>query len=640
MTEAVATRPPRLLAAALAAVVATTGLGAATGAAGTSWTPAVALAADAERGSAWKSAALDPALSTVGDAVHDVIVSAATGVTAAAEAVRRVGGTVETELPIVDGVEAKVPAAALRELAGTSGVTAVTKDRTARFEELAYDETTVASAFVRSTQTTAAWSKGALGAGVGIAVLDTGVSQMNDFAGRLVHGPDLSGEGTLVDSYGHGTVMAGAAAGSGADSATSTGGAHTGAAPKATVVAVKVAGRNGAVDVSTILQGMHWVAAYQSQFNIRVMNLSWGTSSTQDPKVDPLNHAVQRLWQQGIVVVVAAGNSGPGSGTITKPADDPLVISVGAYDDKANTDTGDDALTAWTSRGPTAQGLTKPDLVVPGRTIVAARSYGSLVEANNPKALVSPSYIRGSGTSQAAAITSGIVAALLSDRPSLTPDQVKHVLRSTALPISGKTQNEQGAGRVRVAGALTADPGPAQWQTPTATGLGSIEASRGGRNVWTTCPDQTTETEIKGEIDVRCEAWDPAAWTGSSWKGDSWTGDTWTGSVWTGSSWKGSSWKDSTWTGSSWKDGTWTGEAWSGNAWTGSSWAGSSWKGSSWKGSSWKGSSWKEGTWTSSEYTTAEYDDEFLTVFYGHRPRHGMHVAGETSDLPERTTGR
>jgi serine protease AprX len=118
-----------------------------------------------------------------------------------------------------------------------------------------------------------------------------------------------------------------------------------------------------------MLQAMHWVSAYKDQFNIRVMNLSWGVPSTQDPKVDPLNFAVQRLWQQGIVVVVAAGNSGPKAGSITKPADDPLVLSVGAYNDKGSARLDDDQPVDWTSAGPTAQGLAKPDVVAPGRSL-------------------------------------------------------------------------------------------------------------------------------------------------------------------------------------------------------------------------------------------------------------------------------
>ncbi len=219
---------------------------------------------------------------------------------------------------------------------------------------------------------------------------------------------------------------------------------------------------------------MHWVSAYKNQFNIRVMNLSWGVPSTQDPKVDPLNYAVQRLWQQGIVVVVAAGNSGSKAGTIMKPGDDPLVLTVGAYNDKGTGKLDDDAPVQWTSRGPTAQGLVKPDLVAPGRSLTLSRSFGSHIEIEHPKALVSPSYIRGSGSSQAAAVVSGLSALLIAARPTLTPDQVKHLLRSTASPLSEGTANDQGTGRVRLAAALTADASLAPVQVPTATGLGSI----------------------------------------------------------------------------------------------------------------------------------------------------------------------
>jgi serine protease AprX len=589
-----------------------------------------ALAASRE-GSAWTfdagspAGALDPGLSAVGETMTKVIVTARDGVTAAARAVTGSGGTVRAPLPLVDGVSAAVPASLLDDLAATPGVTAVTADRTGRFSTLTYDETTTASSFARTTRATAAWAQGNLGEGVGVAVIDTGVSEMRDFAGRLVHGPDLSGEGTLVDTYGHGTVMAGAVGGSGADSAGQAGGAYTGVAPKSTIVAVKVAGRNGAADVSTVLQAMHWVSAYKDQFNIRVLNLSWGTTSTQDPAVDPIDYAVERLWKQGIVVVVAAGNSGPQAGTVTKPADDPLVLTVGAYDDKGTVEAKDDSLSSWSSRGPTAQGVAKPDLVAPGRTIVTARSFGSYVEQNNPKALVASSYIRGSGTSQAAAVTSGLAALLVAARPSLTPDQVKRLLTSTASPISGSDANAQGAGRVNLGSALTADPGPASWQTGAATGLGSIEASRGGRNVETACG------VIRGEIDVRCEPWNGSSWTGSSWTGSSWTGSSWTGSSWTGSSWTGSSWTGSSWTGSSWTGGTWSGSSWTGSSWTGSSWTGSSWTGSSWTGSSWTGSSWTGSSWTGSSWTASEYD-EWLTAFWGKRPPHWKRLPGEASD--------
>src|SRR5438093_5585441 len=241
------------------------------------------------------------------------------------------------------------------------------------------------------------------------AVIDPGISNMNDLSGRIVNGPDLSGEGTTIDTFGHGTVMAGLVGGNVADS----NGGHPGIAPKSWVVGVKVAGRNGAVDVSTMLWAMHWVASYKDQFNIRVMNLSWGVPSSQDPAVDPLDYAVERLWRLGIVVVVAAGNNGPNTGTIMKPGDDPVILTVGAYDDKQNTDPSDDSVPSWSSNGPTAQGVAKPDIVSPGRLLIATRSFGSYVEQTYPKALYAPSYIRGSGTSEASAVTSGPVALLL-----------------------------------------------------------------------------------------------------------------------------------------------------------------------------------------------------------------------------------
>lgn len=249
--------------------------------------------------------------------------------------------------------------------------------------------------------------------------------------------------------------------------------------------------------------------------------------------MDPLNHAVQRLWKQGIVVVVAAGNSGPSAGTIMKPADDPLVLTVGAFNDNGTTSLSDDEAVSWSSIGPTEQGLAKPDVVASGRRVIAARSYGSAVEKENPKALVSPSYIRGSGSSQAAAVTSGAAAVLLSARPELTPDQVKSLLTRTADPIANAGTGVQGSGRIDIAESLTADPGPATWQTASASGLGSIEASRGGRWVQTDCGNDGTTDVIEGEIDTRCEAWNGSSWSGSSWSGSSWSGSSWSNGSWT-----------------------------------------------------------------------------------------------------------
>ena len=548
-------------------------------------------------------------------AMAQVIVQAKAGkVSAAAARVTELGGSVEKSLPFVNGFSAVVPAGALGALRADAAVKAVTENSKVTFASNIYEDTTIASSYTKVTGAPAAWASGNLGEGVGVAVIDTGISPQNDFSGRLVHGPDLSGEGTIVDSYGHGTVMGGIVGGSGADSMNNNNGAYVGIAPKSTLVAVKVAGRNGASDVSTMLQAMHWVSAYKDQFNIRVLNLSWGTSSTADPATDPLNYAVQRLWQQGIVVVVSAGNSGPNAGTIMKPADDPVAITVGAFNDGGNTSTSDDSIPSWSSRGPTAHGLVKPDVVASGRTLVTTRSFGSKVEQENPKALVSPSYIKGSGTSEAAAVVSGVAALLLKAHPEWTPDQVKYALRSTANPISNVGQYSQGKGRVGYAAAVNANVSAAPVQATPATGRGPIEGSRGSLHVWADCEQNGTYVYIQGEIDSWCRPWDGALWSGATWNGDVWTGAIWTGSMWTGAGWNGA-------------------------GWNGAGWNGAGWNGAGWNGALWNGAGWNEGTWTSAEYDDALLSDSlldsgdlFLTAFYGGRPKYGHHVVGEKSE--------
>lgn len=597
---------------ALAVALAVAGLTVSSASEGVAWVWAEPVAAQPA------GAKVDEALDTSGARSSSVIVQAIAGM---ADRARRVvlaaGGTVVTDLPLVNGFEARLAGQSVPVVAADASVRSLSANRRATFEEYSYDETSTASSFAKTSGAALAWSKGLLGQGVGVAVIDTGISPMPDFAGRLIHGPDLSGEGSTIDSYGHGTVMAGVIGGSGADSLLRLGGSFTGVAPRSTLVSVKAAGRNGVVDVSTILQAMHWVSAYADQYNIRVLNLSWGTSSAQHHTLDPLNFAVQRLWSQGIVVVVAAGNSGPQSGTVTKPGDDPMVVTVGAYDDKQNVTPGDDSIAAWSSRGPTAAGLHKPDILAPGRSLVATRSYGSHVETTYPKALVSPSYIKGSGTSEAAAVVSGLVALMLQANPTLTPDQVKAALKSTASPIGTATVDNQGAGRVQLGSALDAVPASGT-QVQTATGLGSLEASRGGANVQTDCDGNGVSEVIRGELDVRCEAWNPQAWTTSAWDRSAWSGEAWTHL----------DWAPALWAGRAWTGGTWGGRAWTGRAWTGSAWADSMWAGRAWTGASWTGS-----TWTDSKWTTAEYEDgEFLTAFWGPKAPRWRKLPGEPVD--------
>jgi serine protease AprX len=553
-------------------------------------------------------ALLDPALSGPGSGSAPVVVSGRPGAGAAVErAVRAAGGTNLRSLPIVDGAAASVPVWQLRSLAQAPGVSAVTADRRVQLSGSSWDDSTSTSSYAWTSGATSTWqAAGTKGAGVSVAVLDTGVSAVDDLAGRVMAGPDLSGENkNAVDSYGHGTVMAGIIAGDGTDSQPTP---RTGVAPAAKIISVKVAGANGATDVSTVLAGLSWVGAFKDTYNIRVLNLSWGVPSTQDPRIDPLNYAVERLWTLGVTVVAAVGNSGPGAGTVLKPGDDPHVLTAGAYDDKGDDVLTNDAIPSWSSQGPTAQGISKPDLVAPGRTLVATRAPGSTVETNNPKALIAPSYIKGSGTSEATAVVSGLAALLLSAHPGWTPDQVKYALTSTSNPIPNVAASLQGAGRVQAASALAANVSAVPSSTLRSDASGTLAASRGSAGTVTVTCNGTSKV-LSDETTSWCAPWSSTAWTSTAWTSTAWTSTAWTSTAWTSS-------------------------AWASTAWTSTAWTSTAWTSTAWTSSSWQSTAWTSTAWTSTAWTSAEYDDAttFLSAFWGPRPPWWQHVAGEASD--------
>jgi serine protease AprX len=199
-------------------------------------------------------------------------------------------------------------------------------------------------------------------------------------------------------------------------------------------------------------------------------------------------------------------------------------------------------------------------------------------------------FFKGSGTSQAAAMVSGGAALLLSQRPDLTPDQVKKILVDTAETVWWIAGECHGAGLMNLAAAQNASTpsvsAAAQSHDP-ATGLGSLEASRGSMHV---AMDDVTLT---GEQDIFGNYWDGASWSGASWSGASWSAGEWNGSTWTGASWSGASWSGASWSGASWSGASWSTNTWNGASWSGASWSGASWSGASWSSSGWLGLSWK-----------------------------------------------
>ena len=450
---------------------------------------------------------LDPGLPVVGVAQRVVVSGTSAGPVRAA--VARVGGTVTADLPLVDGVAARVPAAALPALAASAGVTAVTADRVGRVSADSWDASTSASSFTRTTQATAAWARGDLGRGVGVAVLDTGVSPSPDLAGRLVQGPDLSGEGTVVDSYGHGTVMAGLVAGDGTESTGRSGGRWTGVAPAPTSSPSRSRAATAPPTSPPSCRRCTGSSAYR-QHTASACSTCRGASPRPRPsRSTRSNHAVERLWDQGIVVVVAAGNSGPSDGTVTKPGDDPVVLTVGAYGDNGTTDPSDDVLPKWSSRGPTAQGLAKPDLVAPGRTVVGLRSHGSAIETDNPGADRVGLHPRlGHLPGRRGDLRCRRADARRAARPHPRPGQGPAHGHGVAAALGRAARRRARAGcsstGARRRRRRRPRPAPARDRPRLARGQ-----PRRRLRVTTTCDG--VQREVRGEMDVRCQPWDRRA---------------------------------------------------------------------------------------------------------------------------------
>ena len=420
----------------------------------------------------------------------------------------------------------------------------------------------------------AAWNAGFDGRGIDVALIDTGVTAVPGLSspGKIVDAADFSTDSanpalSYRDGEGHGTNMAGIIAGDG------SGGPFTkGVAPGARIINVRTGAGDGSVDVSQIVAALDWTVQNRNTLgrNIRVINLSFTTDANTNYLVDPLTHAVENAWNAGVVVVVSAGNDGKALGRLGNPASDPYVLAVGAaaYDSSAKQSSVPD----WSSVG---NGSRNPDVVAPGVLIAGLRVPGSMLDTNFPSArffdpVTCSSFFRGSGTSQAAAVTTGAVALLLQQRPTLSPDQVKGLITRTAQSV-GVNANKQGSGFIDVAGMIglaTPDARLIGQKHQKSRGTGSLEASRGTLHV----KNPKSNAELKGEVTPNA-AFETRAWSLASGRGVAWTNQVFDAQ-------------------GRFVSGAWAGSSWSGSSWSGSSWSGSSWSGSSWSGSSWSGSSW------------------------------------------------
>ena len=416
------------------------------------------------------------------------------------------------------------------------------------------------------------WQHGYTGAGIDVAVIDTGVVPVDGLItpGEVCNGPDLSGESTSsglahMDAFGHGTYIAGIIAGR--DSGTVPGhyagdSAHfIGMAPDARIISLKVADASGDTDVTQMLAAIDWVIAHHHDpgLNIRVLNLSFATDSVQSYLQDPLAYAAEEAWKAGIVVVGPVGDTGSVTG-VEDPAVDPYLIAVGAADTNGGTTYADHTVATFSTAG---KGTRNPDLVAPGTHIASLRNRGSLIDTMHPTAVVGGRFSRGSGTEQASAVVSGAAALLISQHPELTPDQVKALLVSTATSLAGQPHGLQGAGELNLRRALGAAPAPAVQDYAPSLGTGSVAGTHGAA--------ASNGVAVRGEVDLNGNPLNASPMPGGAgWQGGTWEPRTWTGAAgWVGGARSGCTWSGGAWSGCSGSGGNWSGGAWSGATWGG-----------------------------------------------------------------------
>ncbi len=442
------------------------------------------------------------------------------------------------------------------------------------------------------------WRKGITGVGVDVALIDTGIAPVVG-APTFVNGADLSldaGAANLRfnDGYGHGTHMAGIIAGRdpGVTDPTKARGKFVGIAPGARVINVKVGAMDGTVHTSQVVAALDWVVQNKNAngMNIRVVNLSYGAPATPNWRLDPLAWASEIAMHRGIVVIAAAGNEGAGH-ELASPAYSPEIVAVGATEvETARNGRSEYTIAPYTSTG----NRRRPDIYVPGGHVISLRVPGSYIDTFKATANIDGQLTRGSGTSQAAAVTSGLAALLIQAFPSATPTQIRALLVASERP--GRAQRDVTGieanvnlnrafliGTKKMPKATISDPF-ARCDTTWCRGIGD------GTN--------------QGLIDWAQAAWNGSTWAGSQWNGSVWAGSQWLGSVWAGSVWNGSTWQGSNWSGSNWSGSYWNGSTWAGSVWTGSYWNGSIWAGSVWTGSVWTGSTWGGSAWSGSAWLT------------------------------------
>ena len=425
------------------------------------------------------------------------------------------GASVNSQHPSIHGVAATITGDYVSDLA-KHGVVSITQDAilhasgpasgvSTGTEKPAFDPNAPQGPSVSTLRLSLGLSAGAAanqplgainGSGIGIAIVDSGIYPGADFAGRIKGFYDFTKlnrfrqptQPAPYDDLGHGTHIAGLIASSGAAPSYM----FQGIAPNANLVVFKVLDKNGAGSTSSVIAAIEYIVAHRKELGVQIINLSLGKPITAPAKFDPLVQAVEQASAQGLIVVVAAGNDGPGYGSINSPANAPSAVTVGVVDGKTTVSRNDDYVPSFSSRGPTwYDGFAKPDVIAPGVNLYSDASPGStLVNSTNPVfpqlTVDGVKLVDLSGSSMSAAVATGVLALELDanahqNRGPLTPNAAKAILEYTSIPVANADYLTQGAGQINAAGAIqlagsinTTVPVNSWWLQSGVTGSSTI----------------------------------------------------------------------------------------------------------------------------------------------------------------------
>jgi serine protease AprX len=449
----------------------------------------------------------------------------------------------------VNGVSAQLTGEQLVGLLQQKGILAITGDRRLVATGFSNDQ-----GWPQAAGVNALWGDSVL-AGVTvptIAIVDSGIQAGRwDFYPRVIKQVKITSlqPNSGGDGRGHGTLVAGIAAGAGTRIA--------GAAPTAPLVSLDVMDDNGMALTSDVIAAADWILANKSTYNIRVANFSLQSSQPASFAYDPLNRAVEKLWFNGVVVVAAAGNYGVDGQPTTvayAPGNDPFIITVGASDLNGTPATAaDDFAAPWSTYGYTLDGFAKPELGAPGRVLVAPVPQASSMAKEHPERVVYPGYMWMSGTSFAAPVVSGAAALVLAQHPNWTPDQVKGALMLTAQPTAAGLG--LGVGEVNAYAAT-------QVSNPPNPNLAL---------------DQFVVADASGGLAFDAASWANTAQADASWNAASWNSASWSNASWSSASWANASWAAASWAAASWNSASWAAASWAAASWNAASWNAAAW---------------------------------------------------------------